>query len=167
MDRCRGKIIKMWWIIRPPPPSLHRLHCTVVKYATWPNIFLSLFLGPKCRKNLGFKTKHFVRNSVTFNLRSFNINANLLVSFNRFKLIAFSLIFRQWFYKAFIDNISLLDICVLFEALIYSDKLCSSEQYVSPCKTFFCVTFSYSALLEIRSLCVSCFFQKVFFWNRN
>ena len=42
MDRCRGKIIKIWWIIRPPPPSLHRLDCTVVKYATWPNIFFCL-----------------------------------------------------------------------------------------------------------------------------
>ena len=35
--------------------------------------------------------------------------------------------------------LSFLDICVLFEALIYSDKLCSGERNVSLCRTLFCL----------------------------
>ena len=71
------------------------------------------------------------------------------------------------FTKLSID-ISFLDICVLFEALIYSDKLCSGERNVSLFRTFLCLLhFFYSALLEIQNVCGSCFFFKKYFFEKS
>ena len=67
------------------------------------------------------------------------------------------------FTKLSID-ISFLDICVLFEALIYSDKLCSGERNVSLCRTFLCLLhFLTVRFMKSRTLAFHAFFQKVFF----
>ena len=76
----------------------------------------------------------------------------------------FHLFTHNGFTKLSIDNISFLDICVLFEALIYSDKLCSGERNVSLCRTFLCLLhFLTVRFMKSKTLAFHAFFSKSIF----
>ena len=82
-------------------------------------------------------------------------------------LIQTNLVFHSFSHNGFTKlsiDISFLDICVLFEALIYSDKLCSGQRNVSLCRTLFCLLhFLTVCFLKSRTFAFYAFFSKSIF----